>query len=290
MKRRNHDDYLAMLQSLLPKGKMWSRDPDSLQTQILSAEAEEFVRLEERATELFNESVLRQTNELLTEYEADYGLPEAGFELDGTTQERIETLYSKMLEMGQLFAYYIEEQAFLKNYVIYIFEYDPFLVGSTTVGSRIGGLNPFFWEALADAYGFLGPFDNSFSSAFDNSPQKYEVGNIDFLQHQTRSLDVLIEWIKRIKQAHTNAWVDFYNTDFDRAFSWCFKSDPHHDGTIPIKQYGYAFGSGFTSTYYDYDGTYLVGPFDNGFNLAIDAHHGGPFESGSFGLGFQKEN
>lgn len=290
MKRRYNADYLAMMQSLLPKGKLWSRDPDSRQTQILKAEADEFVRIEERAFNLFWESITRQTTELLTEYESDFGLPENGAELANTVAERIEDIYSKMLEVGQLFPTYLEEQAFLKNYVTHIYEYAPFLVGISSVDDRIGYLNSFFFEALTDTYGLLGPFGNSFSTSFDNSPGTFESDNIDFLQYQTRSLDKLIEWINRIKQAHTRAWISWYNAGFASAFSWGFRSFPHHDGTVPITQFNSNFGDGFTSTFFTYDGTYLTGAFDNGFYLAFDTHFGGSFVKDAFGNSFNKEN
>ncbi len=38
--------YLGLLQGLLPTGPAWPRDPDATLTKLLSAEAEEFARLD----------------------------------------------------------------------------------------------------------------------------------------------------------------------------------------------------------------------------------------------------
>ena len=70
------ENYLSQLQNLLPLGIAWPRDPDAVLTRLLSAWAEEFARINDRAEQLFDEIDPRTTNELLSDWERVFGLPD----------------------------------------------------------------------------------------------------------------------------------------------------------------------------------------------------------------------
>ena len=72
----NTQDYLRLLQKLLPPGKAWTRDIDSRLTQLMHGEAEELARVDARSEDLKRERDTRRTLELITEHEADFDLPD----------------------------------------------------------------------------------------------------------------------------------------------------------------------------------------------------------------------
>jgi uncharacterized protein YmfQ (DUF2313 family) len=71
--------YLRLLQSLLPWGKAWNREEDSVLTQLLTGQAVEFARVETRSRELAVERDVRTSTELLGDYEEELGLPDLCF-------------------------------------------------------------------------------------------------------------------------------------------------------------------------------------------------------------------
>jgi uncharacterized protein YmfQ (DUF2313 family) len=68
-------DYFTQLQSLLPLGIAWPREPDANLSRLLAAWADELARVEDRAGQLMDEVDPRSTNELLTDWERVCGLP-----------------------------------------------------------------------------------------------------------------------------------------------------------------------------------------------------------------------
>lgn len=70
------EDYLQHLQALLPQGPAWPREPDALLTLELTAFAEEFARIDQRADDLVEEADPRTTYELLSDWERICGLPD----------------------------------------------------------------------------------------------------------------------------------------------------------------------------------------------------------------------
>jgi uncharacterized protein YmfQ (DUF2313 family) len=63
------NQYLSMLQSLLPPGAAFSRDPNSIQAALLQAWSDEFARFDVRIEDLLKEFIPVDVRELLTEWE-----------------------------------------------------------------------------------------------------------------------------------------------------------------------------------------------------------------------------
>lgn len=277
--------YLALLKSLLPRGAAWNRDPDSILTQVLSALADEFSRIDGRGDDILLESYPGSTTELISEHEEDFGIPEEGRNLGSTLAERRADLSAKWVAVGQQDKGYFINVAEKLGYTVTITEYKPFWCGIGASGDSCGGLvNLFYWKVNVDIDGTEVGFDIGFDTGFPS----LEKDDIDYIWTLVRSLDVIIFEINKIKPGHTIALYDFYNAGFSRGFSWGFKGFPYHDGTIPIQSFQSGFSNGFNSLG-NYDGTYLTGGFDSGFNLAFDARFGGGFEYTPFSDGFQKE-
>lgn len=69
-------DYKAALLSLLPTGRVWPKDPDAVQNDVLDGLAPTFVRLDARAQTLLVDAFPATALELLPEWEQTLGLPD----------------------------------------------------------------------------------------------------------------------------------------------------------------------------------------------------------------------
>jgi uncharacterized protein YmfQ (DUF2313 family) len=69
-------DYAEMLRRLLPPGAIWQADPGSVQEGVLAAWAAELARVDGRVADLLRESLPETADEMLGEWEAEFGLPE----------------------------------------------------------------------------------------------------------------------------------------------------------------------------------------------------------------------
>jgi len=124
------DDYLQQLQALLPQGPAWSREADTVLTNLLTAFAEEFSRIDMRIDNLVNESDPRTTNELLADWERVAGLPDLCTGIPATIALRRELLVSKLTNVGgQSKQFYIDLAAKL-GYTITITEFKRWRVNS----------------------------------------------------------------------------------------------------------------------------------------------------------------
>lgn len=94
------DDYTRTLLQLLPNGSAWPRYEDSKSSLLMRGLAEEFVRIDERAQQLINESLPSQIIDTLERWERDYGLPDSCATLNQTFDERKAALRAKYLTYG----------------------------------------------------------------------------------------------------------------------------------------------------------------------------------------------
>ncbi|WP_321865733.1 YmfQ family protein [Paraburkholderia tropica] len=69
-------DFLKVLQGLMPRGRIWPRANDAVQTQVLSGLAPSYERATSRANYLLADAFPSTTYELLGEWESTLGLPD----------------------------------------------------------------------------------------------------------------------------------------------------------------------------------------------------------------------
>ncbi|MGO4416609.1 putative phage tail protein, partial [Cupriavidus sp. KB_39] len=69
-------DFLRAFQALLPRGRVWNRDPDSTQTGVAAGITKCYTRLTQRCKNLLIDAFPATTYELLPEWEATLGLPD----------------------------------------------------------------------------------------------------------------------------------------------------------------------------------------------------------------------
>jgi uncharacterized protein YmfQ (DUF2313 family) len=132
--------YRTCLQALLPQGLAWPRRPDAVLTRLLAAWADEFARVDGRATGLIAEAVPSTTTELLADWERVVGLPDAcSTEVDTTLEARRQTLVAMLVRpVGATRDFWVS-QAARQGYTITIEEFRPFVAGLSRCGHQLWG-------------------------------------------------------------------------------------------------------------------------------------------------------
>lgn len=69
-------DYLSAMQALMPRGRVWPKDSDATQTQVLGGLVQVYARNTARANNLLVDAFPGMSAELLPEWEATLGLPD----------------------------------------------------------------------------------------------------------------------------------------------------------------------------------------------------------------------
>ncbi len=249
---RTATEYLRLLQSLLPKGRAWNREEDSVLTEFLYGEAEEFSRVDGRSDDLLQERDTRKASELLVDHELDLGLPDNCTQLGETIQERRTIAHTQLITLGgQDNGYYIDLAAAL-GFTIAITEYTPFWCGLGECGDECGDqTNIFYWTVAVSVDTALEIYFLCGSSECGDPLVKASV------------YDGLICRLTKLKPAHTEVRFEFIGPGFDTGFNVGFHS--------------------LSSELEDY----LEGGFSKGFSLGFDVRLGGSFDSG-FNVGFDK--
>jgi uncharacterized protein YmfQ (DUF2313 family) len=236
---RTSSNYIQLLQSLLPRGKVWTRNTLSILGQVLDAIAQEFVRFEQTVEELLIERDTRKTTELILNHEYDLGLPDECSQIGATLAKRRLTANAKLVALGGGNKQYFIDLASALDFIITIQEYPD-----------AGLPNIFNWQVTVDYDEniYLEYFTAGSSVAGD--PLSSLIG-----------IDELICFITRYKPAHTVVNFVLNGPNFDQAFSVAFKALVQEDGTTG--SFDHAFSIGFDVCY---GGGFDFNSFDASFN------------------------
>jgi uncharacterized protein YmfQ (DUF2313 family) len=132
-------DYLAALQGLLPRGRVWPRDPDATQSKGLSGLAPIYERNNARANHLLDEALPSKSYELLPEWESTLGLPDPCAGPSPTVQGRRSQVVARFTNGGgQSKPYFINFAASL-GYTITITQFTPAKAGMLRAGQPVCG-------------------------------------------------------------------------------------------------------------------------------------------------------
>lgn len=94
------EDYQRQLLQLLPEGPVWPRDLDTTIAKVLGAIAESLVRVDLRAAHIREELDPRSTQELLPDWERNFGLPDDCMSDSPTSDERRRRVHQKVAWQG----------------------------------------------------------------------------------------------------------------------------------------------------------------------------------------------
>ena len=250
---RSSLDYLKLLQSLLPKGKLWNRVFGSWIAEYLYGQAEELARIENRSVVLLKERNTLSTNEMITDHELELGLPdECTRDYNLILSERRLAANVKLTSTGQQDKQYFIDIANKYGYEATITEYTPFWVGIGGSGDPVGDQETiFYWKLTVYTEEEAVPFIIGAGAAGDP------------LQKISDLLNTIFCFVNKYKPAHTVLLTEIFGPGFATGFDSGFDSLPSQTAD------------------------YLTGGFNQGFTLGFKVNLGGPFDDG-FTSGFEK--
>jgi len=243
-------------------------------SKFLQALADELARLDYRAGELLTEKNTLTTDELLSDHERDFDIPNDCDELAATDANRRTMINVKLKLVGKHNASYYENIATDLDHTILIFEHteeEAFICGESVCGDSIGDRKMSYYWSVAIYY--------------NHSMADTTTGDVPFLAS-------LICAIKKHRPAQTFVLFDYYGPGFSNGFGFGFDSRPP-EATKATWEGGFAH-AGFSSGFDRYHGVtwpaYRGGGFTKGFNLTgfnvfpgIDLN---PYFVGGFTRGF----
>ncbi len=94
------DQYAAQLRAMLPPGRVWPRDPNTVLGRLITGLAGSFWRSQNRANALVDEAFPGTTNELLSEWEQSLGLPDPCAGPGQTVAQRRQQVIGRLTASG----------------------------------------------------------------------------------------------------------------------------------------------------------------------------------------------
>jgi uncharacterized protein YmfQ (DUF2313 family) len=162
-------DFLAALQALMPRGRVWPRDADAIQTRTLAGCAPTYTRLTARANNVIADGFPASTYELLPEWESALGLPDPCAGEAPTVQQRRNQVVSRLTATGGQSISYFTAVAAALGYTITVTQFAPSRFGRP-FGRPFGGIAwAFAWQVNAPTFTVNSfQFGGSFGSPFAN--------------------------------------------------------------------------------------------------------------------------
>ncbi|SOE82102.1 Uncharacterized protein YmfQ in lambdoid prophage, DUF2313 family [Caballeronia arationis] len=127
-------NFLSAIQALLPRGVVWPRDQDAVQTKGLTGLAPTYERNTSRANYLLTDSFPATTYELLPEWEETLGLPDPCAGESPTIQARRAQVVARFANSGGQSAAYFIQFASNLGYEVTIENFGPARAGQARCG------------------------------------------------------------------------------------------------------------------------------------------------------------
>jgi uncharacterized protein YmfQ (DUF2313 family) len=162
-------DYQQALLNLMPRGRIWRRDPEAIEAQLLGALAPTYTRSTEAAAQLMLDASPATTFNLLTEWEESLGLPDPCTPLDPTFEQRQLAVAANWGARGDMTVDYYVTLAAALGFEITITEFAPSRFGKPFGQPFYGVAWAFVWQVNAPTYTveyleFGQPFGEAFST------------------------------------------------------------------------------------------------------------------------------
>lgn len=132
-------DYLAALQSLMPRGRVWPRDGAATLTKALAGLTPVYERQNARANQLLVDAFPASTLELLPEWEETLGLPDPCAGVSPSVAQRRAQVVARLIAVGGQSAPYYIAYALALGYVITIKNFVPARAGILRAGDPLNG-------------------------------------------------------------------------------------------------------------------------------------------------------
>lgn len=132
-------DYQFLLFNLLPCGKAWPHERDTVLATLLLALADEPTRIDARVQDLLREAYPLTAFELLADWERTAGLPDGCVSASSTVGERRDAVLEKLARRGGQSRQFFIDLAARLGFAVTITEYRPPRVGVMRSGDRLYG-------------------------------------------------------------------------------------------------------------------------------------------------------
>lgn len=140
-------DFLRAFQALMPRGRVWPREPDAVMTQVMSGLVQSYARVTARSNELLVDAFPATSIELLPEWEATLGLPDPCAGESPTLQARQRQVVARLTNSGGQSSQYFIGYAKNLGYTVTVTEFTPFRAGQQRAGSPCGNQDwAFTWQ------------------------------------------------------------------------------------------------------------------------------------------------
>lgn len=160
-------DFLRAFLALLPRGRVWPRDPDTVQSRTLAGLNTVYASNSARASALLADAFPGSTYELLPEWEQTLGLPDPCAGTSPTIQARRAQVVARIAAVGGQSASYFQRVAQNLGYTVTITQFVPSRFGAR-FGARFGGLDwAHAWQVNAPTFTVnVNRFGGAFAAPF----------------------------------------------------------------------------------------------------------------------------
>lgn len=146
-------DIQQALLNLLPPGRVWPKEPDSMQSQVCGALAPTFERNAADAVNLIADAFPATAIDLIPEWQLSLGLPDPCAGAAPTLVQQRQQIVARLTDSGGQSAPYFIHLASLLGYTITITNDAPFRCGQSSCGQHLGGNDWFFlWTVHAPEF------------------------------------------------------------------------------------------------------------------------------------------
>ena len=153
------DAYREQIGALLPRGRAWPRERATTLGATTEAIAQELADIDRQAVRLLDELLAGSTFDLITDWEADLGLPDACSVLGSTITIRRASLLEKIVTRADLSAGTFREIGRRYGVEIRVFELDEHRAARSTTLDTTGGRWRFVWWVTIPTAGDARRFD-----------------------------------------------------------------------------------------------------------------------------------
>ncbi len=182
---RSPADYLGALLALLPRGRVWSRDPNSTMVKALSGLTPVYARNDARACELLVDAFPSTAVELLPEWESTLGLPDPCLGPAATIPQRQALVTAKLTARGGQSAQYFVDVAATIGIPITVSNFAPCRFGIAHFGDPMLGVE---WAHVWAVHAQLGPvIDTDFAEG--KFGDRFRTWGIPVLECQLREIE-----------------------------------------------------------------------------------------------------
>lgn len=197
--RFNLSQYAAALMSLLPRGRVWQRNIDSVQASLIEGLARTYQQVDAAAVQLLVDAFPATTTALIDEWNATVGIPDPCFGAPETIEQNRQFIVTKLTaDGGQSVNYYTALAANL-GLTIVIREFSPLSPGASPPVGLIINLDDwaYTWQVKLD---------------IDSPALLPFAGDVEAIK-QSQAYKALACLLARYKPAHTQFYISVVDPD-----------------------------------------------------------------------------